>query len=105
MVPDGDALDVADTGYDDGEDVGLAHLERHSVVLGPAQRDLFIVMALHGHGPTWLWPYVVMALHGYGPTWLCPYMVMPLHGHGSARPAYTDMALQCHGPTWLRPCI
>ena len=25
-----------------------------------------MVMALHGYGPTWLWPCMVMALYGYG---------------------------------------
>ena len=27
----------------------------------------YIGMALHSHGPIWLWPYIVMALYSNGP--------------------------------------
>ena len=73
----------------------LGHIcHRHGLnSYGPIQ--LWILMALYGYGPAWLWPCIVMALYSYGLYsyglcsyglcsygWLQPYIVMALYSYG-----------------------
>ena len=72
----------------------IASHPRHGLnSYGPMQ--LWMLMALYGYGPAWLWPCIVIALYSYdlysyglcsygicSYGWLQPYIIMALYSYG-----------------------